>query len=124
MSTVSRLQRNVDDRVIRIVSELVERCLHLHPLRIKLQADRVARHPNRLAPRKAGPAERQRDFEPVPAPEEFFFEAAKVNGMIGSPVSLANSTTPGCATNRGPRGPSGVTARSAAARPSRPLWGA
>ncbi|OLD36828.1 MAG: hypothetical protein AUI21_09565 [Nitrospirae bacterium 13_1_40CM_2_62_10] len=110
------------NRVIRLVAQLVERGLHLHPLRFKLHAVRVTRHRDRLAPRKARPAERQRDFEPVPAPEEFFFEAAKVRGMIGSPVSFASSTTPGCATHRGPRGPSGVTARSAPSRPSRAIW--
>src|SRR5205807_4185068 len=113
---------NVLDRAIRFVAELVERGLHLHPLRFKLHAVRVARHPDRLAPRKAGLAERQRDFEPVPAPEEFFFEAAKVRGMIGSPVSFASSTTPGCAIHRGPRGPSGVTAKSVPSRPNRAIW--
>src|SRR2546426_11493060 len=93
------------NRVIRLVAQLVERGLHLHPLRFKLHAVRVARHRDRLAPRKAGPAEWQRDFEPVPAPEEFFFEAAKGRGVIGSPRNLASPTPPGPATTPRPRGP-------------------
>jgi hypothetical protein len=39
-------------------------------------------------------------------------------GTMGSPVALANCTTPSLATWRGPLGPSGVTPRSQPDRPN------
>jgi hypothetical protein len=77
-------------RLIRLVSECIECRFQFQPFRLKLAAVGILRNPDRVSPGKARPAERQGDLKAVPASKEFFFEAAKVSGRIGNPVSLAS----------------------------------
>ena len=109
----------ISDSLVRFIAQTIQCRFQFHPLRLEISPGRGPRDRDGLAPQKTCPTEGTRHFKLIPAPEEFFFEAAKVTGIIGKPVSFANSTVPNCAMHRGPRGPSGVTARSVPDRPSR-----
>src|SRR5438067_2835691 len=79
---------------IRGVSHLIQRSFQFHPLRLDLIAVGLVRNPYRVAPDEARATEWHRHFKAIPACKEFFFEAAKVSGRIGSPVSFASTITP------------------------------
>ena len=93
ITRLGRLFRGFN-KEISSVPHLIQRSFQFHPLRLDLIAVGLLRNPYRAAPDEAGATEWHRHFKTVPACKEFFFEAAKVSGRIGSPVSFASTITP------------------------------
>jgi hypothetical protein len=90
----SSLSRRGENQAVRLVRQLIQRGFEFHTFRLNLISFRRARNPYRRAPDKAAVTKRERDFKPIPTFKDFFFEAAKVIGKIGRPVSFASSITP------------------------------
>ena len=102
----------------RLIGQLIEHRLELQADGLKHPIIGFAGDPERGAKEEEAPGEWIRDHVAIPARKKFFFEQANTMGTMGSPVALANCTTPSLATWRGPLGPSGVTPRSQPDRPN------
>ena len=101
-----------------LISQLIENRLELQANGFKRRVVGSTRNLEWVPKEKNTFGEWIGDHIAIPAREEFFFEQANTIGTMGSPVALANCTTPSLATWRGPFGPSGVTPRSQPDRPN------
>lgn len=98
--------------------EPVQRTFQLQSRPGQLIVGKIPIHPYGLSPHEQSFRAGIGNLKLIPTRKDFFFEQAKVRGIIGNPVTLAKYITPDCTLQAGPLGPSGVTTRSPPSRPA------